>query len=135
MKTIIVYKNMLFASPGHLMNHFRVNKQHQDITTKYLTQCVYKKINVVKGTHLSYLSYDLTQPMVKNVYDRIKSLTRSGQGFIMGSMTPLDYFHEVIKPLITDTKDPIEDAIERAIHKGIGTRKDYDELLKSYKKQ
>jgi hypothetical protein len=89
----------------------------------------------VKGVHLSYRSYDLTQHQAKSLYDRIQSLTRSGKGYVLGEMTPLDYFNEVIEPLMISTKNPIEDAIDRAISKGLGTRKDYEELLKKKKKE
>lgn len=133
MKTVIVYNNMLFASPRHLMNHFRLKEIHPEITIKYLTQCVYKRVSNPKGVHLRYLSYDLTQPMAKNTYDRIKSLTRSGNGYVMGAMTPLDYFNDIIAPLLKETDDPVSGAIDRALAKGIGTRKDYEELLKEAK--
>jgi hypothetical protein len=48
MKTIIIYNNMLFASPGHLMNHFRVNNIVNDIDTKLLTQYAFKGIERIE---------------------------------------------------------------------------------------
>ena len=48
----------------------------------------------------------------------------------MGMKTPLDYYEDVIKPLMNSSRDPVKAAIEKAIEEGIGTEKDFKELIK-----
>ena len=128
---VILYDGKMFASPRHLMNHLRQHNIEIDMNIKYLTQCVYKEVRNAKGLELSYRHWDLeNNPGLKEVYDRIKSLVRSGDGYIVGKVTPIDYFKNVVEPLMTTSKDPVNDAIERALEQGIGTKKDYDEMLK-----
>lgn len=131
-KTIIMYNGKLFASPRHLINHFRVNGIHEDIDIKLLTQYVYKGIERIKGVNLGYKEWNFdTAPDLEDLYKRIKSLTRTGKGFIMGVTTPLDYYENVIKPLQNfSVNDPVKEAIQKAIDQGIGTEKDFKELLK-----
>lgn len=130
-RTVIIYNGMLFASPRHLMNYFRSNNLNPGFDIKLLTQYVYKEIDVVKGIKLTYRHYDLTKsPEFENIYKRIKSLTRSGKGYIMGMKTPLDYYEDVIRPLMKFSRDPVKAAIDKAIEEGIGTEKDFKELLK-----
>lgn len=130
-RTVIIYNGMLFASPRHLMNYFRTTDQNPGFDIKLLTQYVYKQIDNVKGIKLSYRHYDLTKsPEFENVYRRIKSLTRSGKGYIMGMKTPLDYYEDVIRPLMEFNRDPVKAAIDKAIEEGIGTEKDFKELIK-----
>lgn len=131
-KRIIIYNNKLFASPGHLMNYFRKHDVHQNIDVKYLTQCIYKGITNVKGVSLSYRDYDLNDATAHALYVRIKSLTRSGEGYKLGMTTPLDYFNSDIRHLIKKQEDPIKAAIDKAIKNGIGTEKDYEDLIKEY---
>lgn len=133
-KTTIVYDNLLFASPGHLMNHMRMYGDDIPFDIKYLTQCVFKKINVVKGIKLSYKEYDISKPGELEIYNRIKSLTRSGEGYTLGTMTPLDYFNGIIVPLMAEPLDPLQEAIDRAIEQGIGTERDYKLLVEEYMK-
>jgi hypothetical protein len=122
---------MIFASPGHLMNHFRVNGLEYNINTKLLTQYVFKGIENVKGVKLSYREWDVEHnEELAKVYKKIKSLTRSGKGYIMGMRTPLDYYEDVIRPLLNKTSDPVKEAIQRAVDAGIGTEKDFKELIK-----
>jgi hypothetical protein len=132
-KKIIIYNNKLFASPGHLMKHFRKYGLNKDIDIKYLTQCMFKDLNNIKGVHVSYRTYDLNDSNAHAIYNRINSLTRSGEGYQLGMLTPLDYFSINIVPLIEKESDPIQRAIEQAIEDGIGTEKDYEELIKKYK--
>ena len=127
-KKILVFDNMLFASPGHLMNHFRKNDIHSNIDIKYLTQCVFKDITNVKGAIIRYRNYDMNDSNAKAIYLRIKSLARSGEGYKLGMITPLDYYSNVIEPLIKKKSDPIQEAVDYAIELGIGTEKDYEEL-------
>lgn len=133
-KTIIIYNGMLFSSPRHLMNHFRNNNDDNGIDIKYLTQCVYKGIETVKGVDLKYRTFNLDIPEMKEAYRKIKSLTRTGKGFVMGMSTPIDYFETVIKPLMEQPRDPVKAAIERAVNQGIGTEKDYEDLIKKESK-
>lgn len=131
MKIIIMYERMMFASPRHLMNHFRLNDIHHDIDIKLLTQYVYKGIENIKGVKLSYVEWDIDQrPELLAVYKKIKSLTRSGKGYIIGMTTPFDYYENVIRPLLNKTYDPVKDAIQQAVDEGIGTEKDFKELIK-----
>ncbi len=132
-KKIIIYNNMFFASPGHLMNHFRKYDMHKDIDIKYLTQCMFKDLNNVKGIHLAYRTYDLGDSNAHAIYNRIKSMARSGEGYKIGMSTPLDYFANVIVPLLEKEDDPIQNVIKKAIEDGIGTEKDYEELIKKFK--
>ena len=130
-KKIILYDNMMFASPRHLMNYFRKHNIGEDITINYLNQCVYKKVKTVKGIELAYRTFDYeTNDEFRAVYDRVKSLVRSGDGYIVGKVTPIDYFKNVVEPLMSSTSNPVDDAIDRALEQGIGTRKDYDEMIK-----
>lgn len=133
-KKILVFNNMLFASPGHLMNHFRKYDIHTDIDIKYLTQCAFKDLNNVKGAIIRYRNYDMNDSNAKAIYLRIKSLTRSGEGYKLGMITPLDYYSNVILPLIKKKSDPVQEALDHAIEKGIGTYKDYEELMKKYRR-
>ena len=126
---------MLFASPGHLMKHFRKYGIHEDIDVKYLTQYVFKDLTNVKGVHLAYRTYDLTDSNAHAIYNRIKSMSRSGEGYRIGMPTPLDYFDNVITPLLEKEDDPIKKAIEKAVRDGIGTEKDYEELIKKFKEK
>lgn len=132
-KKIIIYNNRLFVSPGHLMKHFRKYGIHEDIDIKYLTQCVFKDLPMVKGVRVAYRTYDLTDTNANAIYNRIKSLVRSGEGYQLGMSTPLDYFSTAIIPLLEKEDDPIRKAIDKAIADGIGTEKDYEELIKKYK--
>ena len=133
-KKIIIYNNKLFASPGHLMKHFRKYGIHKDIDIKYLTQCVFKDLNNIKGVHVAYRTYDLLKDSeALAIYNRIKSMARSGEGYKIGMLTPLDYFQGVIEPLLEKEADPIQKAIDQAIEDGIGTEKDYEELIKKYR--
>lgn len=132
-KRVIIYGNKLFASPGHLMNYFRKYNINQDIDVKYLTQCMYKDITNVKGIKLAYRDYDLNDATAHAIYVRIKSLTRSGEGYKLGMTTPLDYFNSDIRHLLKKQEDPIRAAIDKAIKNGIGTEKDYEDLIKEYK--
>ena len=59
MKTIILYNAMMFASPRHLMNHFRKHDVDVDININYLTQCVYKGVENPKGIRLKYRHWDI----------------------------------------------------------------------------
>ena len=134
-KTIIIYEGKLFASPRHLINHFRVNGINEDIDIKLLTQYVYKGITRIKGVDLTYKEWNLDNSDLKSLYRRIKSLTRTGKGFIMGVTTPIDYYENVIKPLQNfSVNDPVKEAVDKAIEEGIGTEKDFKELLKGAKK-
>lgn len=133
-KTAIIYDNYLFASPGHLMNHMRMYGEDIPFDIKYLTQCAFKKISVVKGIKLAYKDYDLSNPGQLEIYNRIKSLTRSGEGYTLGTMTPYDYFHGIIIPLMAEPLDPLKEAIDRAIEQGIGTERDYKILVEEYNK-
>jgi len=100
---------------------------------KYLTQCVYKEIENPKGITLKYRHWDIdSNDDLKRVYNAIKSLVRSGEGFIIGKVTPLDYFNNYVAPLINDDVDPVTKAIQRGIDQGIGTQKDYDEFKTKY---
>lgn len=122
---------MLFASPRHLMNHLKKYRPEVDITINYLNQCVYKRIYNAKGLELNYISYNLLDPAMHTVYDRIASLVRSGEGYILGVETPLDRFNNVIKPLLDKRTDPVQDAVNEALKEGIGTEKDYEEMIKN----
>lgn len=132
-KKIIIYNNKLFASPGHLMKHFRKYDINRDIDIKYLTQCMFKDLTNIKGVHVAYRTYDLNDSNASAIYNRIKSLVRSGEGYQLGMLTPLDYFSTSIIPLLEKEADPIQKAIDQAIEDGIGTEKDYEELIKKYK--
>lgn len=132
-KKIIIYDNKLFASPGHLMKHFRKYGINRDIDIKYLTQCMFKDINNIKGVRVAYRTYNLRDPEALAIYNRIKSMVRSGEGYKIGMLTPLDYFQGVIEPLLEKETDPIQRAIDKAIEDGIGTDKDYEEFIKKYK--
>lgn len=133
-KNIIIFNGLQFASPRHLMKHFRKYKLHKHITIKYLTQCYLKEQTTIKGVAVSYLGFNLSDPVQFGIYTKIKSLTRSGEGYDSNTVTPIDYFANTIVPLLTIKNDPIKAAIQTAIDQGIGTEKDYEELIKNFNK-
>lgn len=129
-KYVIIFNKLEFASPRHLMNHFRKYKLNEHIEIKYLTQCYLKRQTTIKGVNVNYFPYNLTDPVHLGIYTKIKSLTRSGEGYNISVMTPIDYFNAYISPLLNKPYDPIKEAIKSAIGQGIGTLKDYEELIK-----
>lgn len=132
-KKILIYENEMFASPGHLMNHFRKYNINNSIDIKYLTQCMFKNINNVKGVNIEYSELDLNQIEDRETFNRIKSLTRSGLGYIMNMQTPYDYFVAEIATLLNKESDPIKEAIGKAVAHGVGTEKDFYDMIKKYK--
>jgi len=113
------------------MNHIRKHDVDVDITINYLNQCVYKGVENPKGLTLKYRHWDIdSNDDLFEVYKRVKSLVRSGDGYIVGKVTPIDYFANSIEPLLKLKQDPIQDAVDKAIKQGIGTQKDYDEMIK-----
>lgn len=130
---VIYYNSMMFASPRHLMNYLRKHEPDADININYLTQCVYKEVRNAKGLQLKYRHWDIEiNEDLAEVYAGIKSLVRSGEGYIVGKMTPLMYFENIVKPLMNAKIDPVKEAITSAIAQGIGTEKDYEEFKAQY---